>query len=668
MCNYTKKLVTLCMTALLTAWPVLPALALDPVMPHDQVKPGMFGTAYTVVDSTGEIKNFNVDIVGNMDNGKGSQPMIMAKASGPVIQETGGILQGMSGSPVYVNGYLVGAVAAGIKEMTPYTFFITPIDEMLPLWKMPDRKNITKLRTIDLKKAAADKAKQKAEQEKKAAKQGDDAGKISGEELVARARKAAAETVNAEISASDEAAAAKSEPQTIESAEAESTAEGTKATAEPKNVMYVSGFNQAGLKFLRQQLDPKGQYNFMPMGNYSSSSNLTTDYNASLEPGAAIGVAVAYGDFAVGATGTVTAVDGKNVLAFGHPFLHRGNVNYFMTDATVVGTISGQSNGMKIANIGNIIGRVNQDRATGIAGKLGVFPSVVPIKVAVKDNSLAREESFGASIAYDEDFLAQLSGGIAYAALSKTADDLSGSTAKVDFKIRTNAVQNGIVSRSNMFYNKADVGQIAMTELMQAMDIICQNGEQESDIIDVDVNVTVDSDRKTATIISAVPDKKKVKPGDTVKFTTTIKPYRKSKETVVIPFKVPLTQPAGVMNVDVRGGGLVPVTALMVLQQSGIDVNSENETKQTATADKLKKLQENGRNNEIIITPGVQQMLSPQQQQKILQETLSKKQAAGHKANLLDSAKKDLKAGETKYETNYIIENVIHTSLQIERK
>ena len=82
----------------------------------------------------------------------------------------------------------------------------------------------------------------------------------------------------------------------------------------------------------------------------------------------------------------------------------------------------------------------------------------------------------------------------------------------------------------------------------------------------------------------------------------------------------------------------------------------------------MKKLQENGRNNEIIITPGVQQPLSPQQQQKILQEALSKKQAAGHKANLLDSAKKDLKAGETKYETNYIIENVIHTSLQIERK
>ena len=96
-----------------------------------------------------------------------------------------------------------------------------------------------------------------------------------------------------------------------------------------------------------------------------------TLYNASLKPGSAVGVAIVYGDFAVGATGTVTAVDGKKILGFGHPFLHRGNVNYFMTDATVVGTISGQSNGMKIANIGNIIGRISQDRETGIAGTIG---------------------------------------------------------------------------------------------------------------------------------------------------------------------------------------------------------------------------------------------------------------------------------------------------------
>lgn len=616
--NYIKKLAAAGIAVMLLSAQSVPAQAMDPILPHDQVKEGMTGTAYTVIDSSGQLKNFQVDIIGNLDNGKGSEPMIMAKASGPVIEQTGGILQGMSGSPVYVDGYLIGAVAAGIKDMSPYTFFITPIDEMTPLWRLPDLKNKTRIHTIDLKRVAEIQANADAAKAKQEAADKKNDSRIRGVDLLERARAA--------VKADEEKAA-----------KAKTTA--VNAKAEPKAVMYFSGFNQASLNFLKQQIDPQGTTQFLPMGAPSLTDIQQTDYNAKLVPGSAVGVAITYGDFAVGATGTVTAVDGKNILAFGHPFLHRGNVNYFMTDAKVVGTISGQSNGMKIANIGNIIGRISQDRATGIAGTLGTFPSVVPVKVRVQDNSLGRTETYGARIAYDEDFLAQLSGGIAYAALSKTADDLSGSTAKVGFKIRTNAVRDGVVARSNMFYSTADVGQISMAELMQAMSIVCQNTEKESDIIDVQVDITVDNDRKTASLVSAVPDKKKVKPGETVKFTTTIKPYRRAKETLIIPFTVPETQPAGMLNLDIRGGGLVPATALMLLQQSGVDVTNENDAKQT-TADRLRKLQESGRNNEIVIAPGpVQKPLSAREQRKIAQEAAAAQQTDGRAITLLgDSA------------------------------
>ena len=646
--NYIKKLAAAGIAVMLLSAQSVPAQAMDPILPHDQVKEGMTGTAYTVIDSSGQLKNFQVDIIGNLDNGKGSEPMIMAKASGPVIEQTGGILQGMSGSPVYVDGYLIGAVAAGIKDMSPYTFFITPIDEMTPLWRLPDLKNKTRIHTIDLKRVAEIQAIADAAKAKQEAADKKNDNRIWGVDLLERARAA--------VKADEEKAA-----------KAKTTA--VNAKAEPKAVMYFSGFNQASLNFLKQQIDPQGTTQFLPMGAPSLTDIQQTDYNAKLVPGSAVGVAITYGDFAVGATGTVTAVDGKNILAFGHPFLHRGNVNYFMTDAKVVGTISGQSNGMKIANIGNIIGRISQDRATGIAGTIGTFPSVVPVKVRVQDNSLGRTETYGARIAYDEDFLAQLSGGIAYAALSKTADDLSGSTAKVGFKIRTNAVRDGVVARSNMFYSTADVGQISMAELMQAMSIVCQNTEKESDIIDVQVDITVDNDRKTASLLSAVPDKKKVKPGETVKFTTTIKPYRRAKETLIIPFTVPETQPAGMLNLDIRGGGLVPATALMLLQQSGVDVTNENDAKQT-TADRLRKLQESGRNNEIVIAPGpVQKPLSAREQRKIAQEAAAAQQTDGRAITLLGATQlPQAKAGETKFETNYIIDNVIHSALQIERK
>jgi hypothetical protein len=636
--------------AAMLAVPPTAGMAMDPILTHSQVTEGMSGTAYTVIDSSGELRNFQVDIVGNMDNGKGSQPMIMAKASGPVIEQTGGILQGMSGSPVYVDGYLIGAVAAGIKDMTPYTFFITPIDEMLPLWSMPDKKNKTHISTINIKKAAETREKAEAEKKKKQEERAKSQDKkVYGDELLDRARAAVA---------ADKEKGKEKQP----ASDAEKNAD---ANAEPKDVMYFSGFNQAGLDFLKRQIDPQGSYKFLPMGAPSAADMNKTDYHATLEPGSAVGVAVTYGDFAVGATGTVTAVDGKRILAFGHPFLHRGNVNYFMTDATVVGTISGQSNGMKVANIGNIIGRISQDRATGIAGTLGQFPSVVPIKVNVKDNGLSRSENYGARIAYDEDFLPQLSGGIAYAALSKTSDNLSGSTAKVGFKIRTDAVKDGVVARDNMFYNTADVGQIAMAELMQAMSTICQNSDKESDIIDVQVDITVDGDRKTASLISAVPDKKKVKPGETVKFTTTIKPYRKAKETLIIPYTVPVAQPSGTLNLDIRGGGLVPVTTLMLLQQSGVDVVSEGDNKQT-TEDKLKKLERAGKNNEIVIAPGqVQKPVSKGAMQEAQQAAMQ--QSKERVSNLDKLGKKPVTPGETKFATGYIIDNVIHASLTVER-
>ncbi len=709
--KFMKRFVVAGAMTLLFASAAAPARAMDPILPFQDVQQGMSGTAYTVVDSSGIIRSFDVDIVGNMDNGKGSSRMIMARARGPVIEQAGGILQGMSGSPVYIDGRLVGAVAAGIKDMTPYTFFITPIEDMTPLWSMPDTKNKTHLHTINLKKVAADKAREEAlakEEARKKETKGDNvilnrlmdvikearddiktrtAEEKASDEQEKPAEKADAaavkDTAAAEEGKAEETAAeAASSPSAAESGEgqaAESSAQADTAAAKPvvgekKDGLFLSGFNQAGIDFLQKNVSLGQKFSLMPMGAPGSGDAPTTRYDATLEPGSAVGVAIVYGDFAVGATGTVTAVDGKNILAFGHPFLHRGNVNYFMTDAKVVGTISGQSNGMKIANIGNIIGRINQDRETGIAGRLGDFPSVVPVKVRVKDTGLNRDIEYGARIAYDEAFLPELSGGIAYAAMSKTSDTLGGSTANVHFTIRTNATSSGRFERSNMFYNVADVGQIAVGELMQAMNIICSNPEQESDIVDVQVDISMESGRKTATLLSAVPDKTVVHPGETVRFTTTIKPYRRDKETLLIPYRVPDTAPEGLLSLEVRGGGVMPVTQLKLLQQTGLDLLVQEDKTQT-TKDKLQSLKQAGRNNDIVIAPGASPViLSEKEQRKAVKEaTAAAKRAAEEAKNKprkfsFSMQKKAEQTGETKFTTNYIIDNVIHTSLQVERK
>lgn len=714
-----KKVIATGIAAMCFATAAVPAHAMDPILPFRDVKGGMTGTAYTVVDSSGEIRSFDVDIVGNMDNGKGSSRMIMARARGPVIEQAGGILQGMSGSPVYVNGRLVGAVAAGIKEMTPYTFFITPIEDMMKLWTMPDTKNKTRLKTVNMHKVVEERKKQAAKekeeenkkaetsgnailnrimdviheaedtaQETKAKQEADEKEKAEKEKAEAAAAKDAAKAEEAAEAPAEDAATAEDKAAVDEAAKAatpvkdaaaaktaaatedKAQAKDEKAlTKQPKAVMYLSGFSQPGIDFLQKNVPVGRDVTFMPMGVRTEGEGNTL-YNASLKPGSAVGVAIVYGDFAVGATGTVTAVDGKKILGFGHPFLHRGNVNYFMTDATVVGTISGQSNGMKIANIGNIIGRISQDRETGIAGTIGDFPTVVPVKVRIKDTTLGRTDDYGARIAYDEDFLPELSGGIAYAAMTKTSDTLAGSTANVHFTIRTNAAEGGKFERSNMFYNTADVGQIAVGELMQAMSIVCSNTEQESDIVDVQVDVQMENGRKTATLLSAVPDKATVKPGDLVKFTTTIKPYRRDKETLLIPYRVPVTAPEGPLTLDIRGGGVAPIAQLKLLQQTGLDLIAQ-EDKTATTKDKLQGLKRTGRNNEIIIAPGAQaQVMTPAQQRKAAREAAkaAREAAQQRKFSFSLNKPKNENTGETKFTTNYIIDNVIHSTLQVERK
>ena len=792
--NFKKKMLALGLSLSLSTG-VAAAASLPPTLPLSEVYPGMEGTAYTVVDESGEIVPFHVDVVGTYDEGS-STNRIMAKASGPVVERTGGTLQGMSGSPVYVDGALVGALSAGIKGMSLYTFFITPIEEMLPIWDMPDYKAVhlkkekkekaadaddvmgegtgedvgegageggkggteqaagkcAKLEKEELpelaeataekpdkkptgkqgkdsekrkkaekeKPAAAEENKDKAEKkpaaaeekkakaEKKPAAEKEESAKTEKKPAGEKKKPAEAEKKPAvERERSEEArkkpAEAKGNSAETEKQPAETMNEPAKETKEPaevskkpaekkpvaeegakpaakkhetqaKSALYLAGFGRSGSAYMEEKLSALGfKAGEMPaFGMPTPGAHVV--YDAALAPGSAVGVAVSYGDFSVGATGTVTAVDGKRVLAFGHPFLHKGNVNYFMTDAKVVGTISGPTDGMKIASIGNIIGRINQDREAGVAGIIGAFPESVPMRVRVKDTSLGYDRKFAAQIAYDEDFLPVLVPGIAYAAMGKTSDTLGEATANLKFTIRTTAGEDGKIERSNMYYTASDVGQASVGELAQVMTLLCQNTEEEADVTSIDVDIEMESTRKTASLISAVPEKPSAKPGETVNFRTTIKPFRREKEELLIPYHVPESQAPGVLSLDVRGGSFIPVTAALLQNALGIDTSAEEDKTQT-TADKLKQFLQLGRNNEIIVAPAIAPKLPlSAEEKKEAKKRLKKQESAPRKKQekridlLGQKAKKQGNPFEAKFETGYVIDNVIHTSLLIEEE
>lgn len=135
----SKKIKRLALSLCLALGCVLPAAA-EEFLPLSDVKEGMHGYAKTVVHGT-KIDTFDVDVLGIMKNkGSAGGDLVLVKVSGPLIDETGGIAQGMSGSPVYIGGKLLGAIAYGFPQSDGRIGMVTPISDMLRLWTVDSNK------------------------------------------------------------------------------------------------------------------------------------------------------------------------------------------------------------------------------------------------------------------------------------------------------------------------------------------------------------------------------------------------------------------------------------------------------------------------------------------------------------------------------------------------
>lgn len=778
-----KFFVTICLMLLLG---ITPAMAMPEIMTTEQIKPGMQGYAETMVQGNQKVR-FNVEIMGVVNNGGGSYKQILARAYGDLIDDTNGVIHGMSGSPVYVDGKLIGAVARSVgQDVLPYKFYITPVEEMMKIWQMPDPlstinksgvkpvgiltleeyekqretydedvdKEVEKYKSKILSTPEGEtrekgKAQKRLEEilsdfevkDGEAEKLQDDLAQntdtenpdepATEDEAVKDDAEEAAETADdgsEKETAQAEVIVEENEPEPesdTEVSETEATVKGDEADKEDKDKeekdkaasaetdtansekiiaalqnagmkekanedisiskfildsiakqremnknsysapadVYVSGFTGSSFNFLKEAMagDNMVPYQgsvFVGDGVGTSGSDIKTD--AVLHEGDAVGVVMAYGDFFAGGTGTVTAVNGDKILAFGHPMTYKGNVNYFLTEADVIGTAGGILNGVKVSSFGKIIGRVNQDRFSGVSGILHQYPASVPIRVFVKDKNLGREQEYAAKIAYDEDIIPALAASVVYASMERTADRSGYGTANVKFAIKTDEVPEGVFERENMFYDAKDVGQFVVGELTQAVYFLCTNMDKPSNIFDIRVDVDYTSNRNTASIVSAIPDKEKVKPGETVVFKVMIKPYRKEAETVEIPYVVPKTQKEGTMAFEVKGGGFVQLAEVL---QSGLVINPQ-EAGQMSTADRLNDLKNLNKNNEIVITPTVD-IQSEQDQSKAIADAVKLSEEL---SKMSKKEREELnKNRETKVATKYVIDNFVQTSIEVEK-
>lgn len=513
-----------CLTALVAVILLLPIYvqAAPEFLPVDQVTKGMHGIAKTVVAGN-TIEEFGVEVLEVMKQKGPSGDLILVRTYGDVIDRTGGIAQGMSGSPVYINGKLVGAIAYGWSLTDHKIGMVTPIADMLKLWEMND-------------------------------------------------------------------------------SQAKLTAEGQTAPALPAATpLMAAGFGEQALKMLTDKLKP---YNLTP---YAVSGSMADANNGiaykTVEPGSTVGVQLVRGDVSLGALGTVTYVEGDKVLAFGHPFLKRGKANYFLTDADVYTTINGLENSFKVGNATEAIGTINQDRGAGVAGKFGQFPDIVPLRISVTDKSLGRTNDMWAQVVQDEELSPTLAAVSVFNAIEKTTDRVGSGTARVRFEISAAGIPGEVLKRENMFYTQGNIGELAVAEVHEALTLLAGNQFSPVDIMDVKVNVTMDTERRTATILEAKANTAAAKPGDKVDITVKLKPFRSEPLTRHITYTVPKDQQPGTLMLSVRGGGMVSVAQLVGKRQTG----EEDLTKLFAKPrpksldEAVKELVNRDRNNDIVV-------------------------------------------------------------------
>lgn len=480
-----------CVAVLTAVWLLLPfagVQAAPDYLPVDQITKGMQGIAKTVVAGK-TIEEFGIEVLDVMKQKGPAGDLILIRTYGDVIERTGGLAQGMSGSPVYIDGKLVGAIAYGWPLTDHKICMVTPIADMLQLWDIAD-------------KPAAP-------------------------------------------------AADSQEPAAV-------------PLAAP---LMVSGFSDQALKLLADKLAP---YQLVP---YAVTNSLTDENNGiayrNVEPGSSIGAQLVRGDVSVVALGTVTYVEDGKILAFGHPFLRRGNANYFLTDAYVYRTINSLQDSFKLGTATEAIGVINQDRSAGIAGKLGTFPRIIPLRIQVTDTSLGRSNELWAQVIQDEELAPNLAAVSIFNAIDKTTDRTGSGTARVSFEISANGIPGQLLKRENMFYTQGNIGELAIAEVHEALSLLNGNQFAAVDIMDVKVNVTIDTKRRTATIMEATTNQAAVKPGDSVDIAVKLKPFRCEPLTRHITYTVPKEQQPGTLMLSVRGGGMVSVAQLMAKQPAG---------------------------------------------------------------------------------------------------
>ncbi len=471
-----------------------------PTMSSSDIAPGMKGRGRTVFEGT-RVQEFEVEIIGVMKNILPKKDLILARLAGGPLADTG-VLQGMSGSPVYIDGKLIGAVAYSWGFSKEPICGITPIDEMLELID----------RGLDVPSGSPGAIESSAPPGVP--------GPIS---LLADPRKM--------IAFLKERAMRLGGP-------AIGSLDGHAALAPLRTTLAFSGYSPSIASewfpaFEAMSLQP------VMAGAAAGEPGSGTP----LEPGSAFGVTLVRGDLDVTAIGTVTHVDGDFVVGLGHPFLGLGRTAMPMTGAHVYGNLASLESSAKLAAPTGEIGAVMQDRFAGVAGRVGAEVKMVPVRIEMR-----RQDGSTSDFRFDIVPHPLLTPGLLHVSLLNLLSSWEKEVGDVTLRLREGSriqlTDDLEVKLDNLFSGDYSVLYASGTVAYMAY-LLLNNEDRRSRIEGINLLFDFEDDRRTARISKIWLESYTAAPGRTLMLHVDVNPYRSKTVTVDIPIEIPAEAPEG---------------------------------------------------------------------------------------------------------------------------
>jgi len=470
--------------------------------PLKDIRPGMHGVGRTVF-SGNRIEEFQVEILGVLDNIGPKESLILARLSGGPLEHTG-VMAGMSGSPVFIDGRLAGAVAMAFPFAKDPIAGIRPIEDMV-------------------RPAVSAPAPAPSEQRARAP------------QPVALADR---DVIHA---------LPRPEPMFA----------GDSRMIDIATPIGFGGFSRGTLEAFAPQLRALG---LEPRQGITAGGKIQPGMGnpADLKPGSMISVQLMSGDLSVGADGTVTYIDGNRVYAFGHRFLAVGSTALPFARADVITLLPNLSTSFKLSAAREWMGTINRDGDTALAGELGKRPGMVPVSIGIVRGGRA-VDSYQMQMVDDPLLSPLLIQMAVYSVIDSTERTVGAASIRVTGQID---FQNAPapVRLDNLF--AADNGAALQVSLNAAIPIayVMQSGFDALRLKGVAFKIEAFDQKKQLNIDNVSVSRREVHAGDRVRLDIVLSGENGSETTRQVDYQVPIGAQPGPLYFTVADAGTANLT------------------------------------------------------------------------------------------------------------